>query len=323
MEMKQNKKTMKGCMITLWLIIVCMRSITYGYEYSDYIWNEYNGHQYALTLDYCSWTQAQAWAEEVGGHLVTISNAAENEFIAEMAKYSNGRPSTGHDDNTYNGVWMGLFTVDEVSKTVAWVSGEPVSYTNYFWPLELRVYNPHWYIAGNLHDNPSYRGKWGCNPVHDTDPAKNIRGMIEIDVEPLLVVDVDIKPGSCPNPLNVTDKGVLPVAVLGSEGFDVTTIDIASIRLEGVAPIRSNYEDVATPVYVEDEDEYCECTTEGPDGYLDLTLKFKVQEVVAVIGEVNNGDLFELSLTGVLTEVFEGTPIKGTDCVVVIAKGSE
>ncbi|MHC4736596.1 MAG: right-handed parallel beta-helix repeat-containing protein [Planctomycetota bacterium] len=83
---------------------------------------------------------------------------------------------------------------------------------------------------------------------------------------------IDIKPGSCPNPLNVKSLGVLPVAVLGSEDFDVSSIDVASIRLAGVAPIRSSYEDVATPVSDSNE---CECSTEGPDGFPDLTLKFE------------------------------------------------
>jgi hypothetical protein len=50
-------------------------------------------------------------------------------------------------------------------------------------------------------------------------------------------VPINIKPGSCPNPLNVKNKGVLPVAILGMEEFDVPMIDVASIRLEGVAPM--------------------------------------------------------------------------------------
>lgn len=63
-----------------------------------------------------------------------------------------------------------------------------------------------------------------------------------------IAVDLDIKPTSCPNPFNVKAQGVLPVAILGTETFDVTQIDIASLRLETVAPIRSSLEDVATPL---------------------------------------------------------------------------
>jgi len=49
---------------------------------------------------------------------------------------------------------------------------------------------------------------------------------------------VDIKPGGCPNPLNPASKDLLPVAILGSEQFDVNNIDVASVRLEGLKEIR-------------------------------------------------------------------------------------
>ena len=124
-------------------------------------------------------------------------------------------------------------------------------------------------------------------------------------------VDVDIKPGSCPNPLNVKSKGVLPVAVLGSEDFDVNSVDIASIRLVGVAPIRSGFEDVGTPLVDANE---CECFTEGPDGFPDLILKFETQRIVEAIGEVDHGDELILELTGVLSDE---TPIEGSDCVII------
>jgi hypothetical protein len=129
-----------------------------------------------------------------------------------------------------------------------------------------------------------------------------------------IMIDVDIKPGSCPNPLNLASRGVLPVAVLGSQDFDVTTIDIAPIRLAGVPLVRSSYEDVAAPVPNGSE---CECATEGPDDYIDLTLKFKTQQIVNSLGEPGDGETLVLTLTGVLTD---GTPIEGTDCIVVVGK---
>ncbi len=133
-----------------------------------------------------------------------------------------------------------------------------------------------------------------------------------------VAVDIDIKPLSCPNPLNVKSKGVLPVAILGSEDLDVTTIDVTSIRLAGVAPIRSSYEDVAAPL--SDKDNECECTTEGPDGYADLTLKFETQEIVNALGEVVDGEVLALTLTANLSD---GTAIEGRDCIIVLSKGGE
>lgn len=134
------------------------------------------------------------------------------------------------------------------------------------------------------------------------------------------VVDcfIDIKPQACPNPFNVKSKGVLPVAILGTEDFDVTTIEPASIRLEGVAPIRSTVEDVSTPVWQPQYD--CDCVTEGEDGFPDLTMKFDTREIVGVLGDVVDGQVLELTLTGEMTD---GTQIEGKDCIVVIKKGKK
>jgi formylglycine-generating enzyme required for sulfatase activity len=131
---------------------------------------------------------------------------------------------------------------------------------------------------------------------------------------PALPVVVDIKPGSCPNPLNVKSSGVLPVAILGAAGFDVFAIDPTSIRLAGVRPLRSSYDDVAAPVSDAND---CACTEHGPDGFLDLSLKFKTQEIVTAIGDVNDGQVLALQLTGVL---FDERPIEGSDCVVILGR---
>jgi len=127
-----------------------------------------------------------------------------------------------------------------------------------------------------------------------------------------LPVNIDIKPQSCPNPFNVKSKGVFPVAILGTEDFDVTQVDPASIRLEGVAPLRWALEDVATPK----EDDIC--NPAGEDGYTDLTLKFKTQEVVAALGDVSDGDVLVLTLTG---NLLGGTSIVGEDVILIIKKG--
>ena len=42
-------------------------------------------------------------------------------------------------------------------------------------------------------------------------------------------VDIDIKPGSDRNPINVKSNGVVPVAILGSDVFDVTTVDVTTL----------------------------------------------------------------------------------------------
>ncbi len=130
-------------------------------------------------------------------------------------------------------------------------------------------------------------------------------------VSPVLEVAVDIKPGSCPNPVNVKSSGLLPIAILGSEDVNVIDIDPTSIRLTGVEPLRSGYEDVAGPVSDSND---CNCITNGPDGFLDIILKFKTQRIVEAVGDVNDGDVLELSLTGIL---YDETPIEGADCILI------
>ncbi len=56
------------------------------------------------------------------------------------------------------------------------------------------------------------------------------------------------------------------------------------------------------------------CTEDGPDGELDLLLKFSKNEVIAFLGEVSNGDCVELTLTG---ELVDDTPIGGSDHVLI------
>jgi len=149
---------------------------------------------------------------------------------------------------------------------------------------------------------------------------------------PELEVPIDIKPQSCPNPLNVKNQGVLPVAILGTAAFDVTQVNPASIKLEGeVVPLRWAFEDAATP-FEPFIDESCSgCTTQGPDGYIDLTLKFDAQMILVQLGLVeqelfdlsegdipSDGDCIMLKLTG---NLFNGAPIWGEDTMLIIRKG--
>ena len=181
------------------------------------------------------------------------------------------------------------------------------------------------------------------NSWHDQRP---IWGYV---VLPSIEVPLDIKPGSCPNPINVKSQGVLPVAVLGTADFDVNQIDPASITLEGVSPLRWDLEDVSTPFepYIGKTDCEQDCNILGPDGIIDLTFKFDTQEVLDLLGDIESYDIeqedleaFEsgesdqlitttedalldgacltVTLTGTLTD---GTNILGEDLVLILRKG--
>jgi hypothetical protein len=138
----------------------------------------------------------------------------------------------------------------------------------------------------------------------------------KVRAEVSVAVPVDIKPASCPNPLPIAAKGLLPVAISGTAEFDVLQVDPATIVLEGVAPVRWKYEDVSTPFDPALPKETCgSCTVEGPDGILDLTLKFDREEVAAALGALSNRDCHLLTLTANLLEGFGGRGITGSDVV--------
>jgi hypothetical protein len=140
-----------------------------------------------------------------------------------------------------------------------------------------------------------------------------LKGESFVCAPPEIGVQVDIKPGSCPNPLNTKQNGVLPVAIAGSPTLNVNDLDLATLKLEGVSLAKSSVEDVISQ-YKRPEGS-CECTTTGGDGYNDLVLHLTSQQVVKAMGEVTNRESRVLSLTGNLKD---GTPIKGSDCVLVI-----
>jgi hypothetical protein len=76
--------------------------------------NNYNGHSYYRSTGSAVWTTARTNCSNMGGHLVTITSAGEQNFLYTL--WPSG--------------WIGL--TDEVSEgTWRWVTGETYSYTNW------------------------------------------------------------------------------------------------------------------------------------------------------------------------------------------------
>jgi hypothetical protein len=78
------------------------------------------GSTYFL-LSPMSWTQGEAAAVAMGGHLATVNDAAENEFLRSQVLGFDGADRRG---------WIGLNDVKSEGMFV-WVSGQPVGYTNW------------------------------------------------------------------------------------------------------------------------------------------------------------------------------------------------
>lgn len=80
----------------------------------------HNGHSYYISDAKYKWDQAITAAQNAGGHLVSINDAAENTFVQSIL------PTI----NTYNNVWIGY--TDEVTEgNFLWVNGDMSTYTNW------------------------------------------------------------------------------------------------------------------------------------------------------------------------------------------------
>ncbi len=145
--------------------------------------------------------------------------------------------------------------------------------------------------------------------------------------EPLRAV-LDIKPGSCPNPLNPNPKGkgVVPMALVGSESFDVTDVNLDTLVLvrpdgvgESVVPLTRSrgqtgtLEDVAGPA----GDDPCACSEAGGDGIDDLVLKFSSPELVRAfqLDSLRRSASLTIALRG---RLFDGTEFAALDCVRIV-----
>ena len=149
------------------------------------------------------------------------------------------------------------------------------------------------------------------NNARNYEPSAVLYDNVVFRRQPIDVA-FDVRPASCPNPLNPRSQGVLPTAILGTADFDVNDIDLATLTLEGATPVQIGFDDVAGPFSGDVGGDVCGCTDAGPDGYLDLELKFDTQDLLVAS---ENG---KLTLSGAL---LDGTPIEGIDCIVLVGRG--
>jgi hypothetical protein len=141
-------------------------------------------------------------------------------------------------------------------------------------------------------------------------------------------IQIDIKPGSCPNPLNIGRRGVTSVAIIGTDAFDVRSLDPASIRLEGIAPKRYSYQDVASEIPAKAS--IYDCTTSTTDGKEDLSLKFLSQQLSTAIAaklrrQPFDGEIVTLELSASLagsSAAACGATLTGQDNIQALVKNN-
>lgn len=140
--------------------------------------------------------------------------------------------------------------------------------------------------------DPASRFLFGDGTISGGDGQADIDYVRYCLSEPITIVPIDIKPGSFPNSINPSRKGVIPVAVLSTITFNATTINPASVYFGAVGS-------EATPLHYAQEDV-------DHDGDMDLIFHFRTQATGIVCGTT------AASLTG---NTFSGQVIKGSDSV--------
>ena len=142
------------------------------------VWS-YGHHYYVLTEGSKNWTEAEQEAQDLGGHLVTVNDPAEQDWLH------------GTFSGRYYRVWIGLS--EEADDTWAWSSGESVSYTN--WAQGQPDYYDYVFMGedtGRWGDAQSHRGYWGVVELEDADADGDLipDGMDAYPMNPLNAWDL-------------------------------------------------------------------------------------------------------------------------------------
>jgi hypothetical protein len=115
------------------------------------------------------------------------------------------------------------------------------------------------------------------------------------------VVAIDIKPGSNPNSVNLCSNGALPVAILGTNSFDVYDVNTDTLR----------FADASVKV-VGKKDPHSLCSVQDVSGDLidDVVCHYVTADIAAIDGESTTA-----TVNG---ELLDGTLIEGSDSINIV-----
>lgn len=253
-----------------------------------WILNPDNGHYYNLFIaEWISWPDAYKQASEMNlndcqGYLATVTSEAESNFLVD---------NFGEEIGTSGlGFWLGGYQelgVEPADYGWQWVTGEPWDYTNWESDEPNDFHGP----ASEQYLDIFGSATPGVLFWNDEGLLSNIRGYIVECALSWVDIQIDVKPGSWPNSINLAAKGVVPVAVLLTYDFNASSVDPSTVLFAGAEPIRWSVDDV------------------NKDGVADLIFHYKTQSL-----DLDRYST-EASLVG---QTFDGQRIQGMDSVRIV-----
>jgi len=133
-----------------------------------------------------------------------------------------------------------------------------------------------------------------------SDGGKALGYAILSALPPAIEVDIDIKPGSYPNSINLRSHGLVPVAILSSDEFEAIMVDPETVEFAG-AGVQMREDSNKWMGHEEDV---------NGDELIDLVLQFATQDIDP--GTLQNGYAV---LTGI---TYDGVFIEGADEVTLV-----
>ncbi|MBQ3416719.1 MAG: Ig-like domain-containing protein [Ruminococcus sp.] len=295
--------------------------------------SEYNGKTYELYNNAVSWETAKELCESKGGHLVTVSDKAENDFVLSMISSQNAN------------CWLGLKRNAD-TKEFEWITDEPLTYTN--WSMNepgneemfASMYSFDYGLSVKAGEWNDLNGTSGSGSIYDQQKMIYIceyesvtPELIELDNYELNL-EVDATKQLCATilPLNaeqtvtwssdnnavatVDENGIISTVGLGTAYISAMTSNGLMTRCEVTV---SEPAVEALDIVLEDDWLYFEV---GETRQLSATV-YPEEADQTVIWSSDDEDIVTIDETGLLTAVSEGETfisIQSADGAVVLSK---
>jgi hypothetical protein len=146
------------------LVFVTAGAMAASTAHADYTWFSYNGKEYAITQNYNTWLGAENEAISQGGHLATLTDATQVQWILDTFPniYAQGTLVDDNGVKDWGGAifWIGLHNTNingDFTHTNDWVWSSGI--TNTYWQgITLQLWNWNDDPSIPLGDPSDYRG---------------------------------------------------------------------------------------------------------------------------------------------------------------------